>query len=75
MGIKASFVLTNYQNKIYVSSRSIDEINVQQIMERLGGGGHLNVAGAQIENSSIDSVKQRIEDILEILINEGDIKL
>ena len=75
VGIKASFVLTNYQNKIYVSSRSIDEINVQQIMERLGGGGHLNVAGAQIENSSTEAVKQRIQDILEILINEGDIKL
>ena len=39
VGIKASFVLTEYQGKIYVSSRSIDEINVQLIMERLGGGG------------------------------------
>ncbi len=46
VGIKASFVFTEYQGKIYVSSRSIDEINVQLIMERLGGGGHLNVAGA-----------------------------
>ena len=75
VGIKASFVLTNYKNIIYVSSRSIDEINVQLIMERLGGGGHLNVAGAQIENSSVEAVKQRIEDIIDILINEGDIKL
>ncbi len=47
VGIKASFVLTEYNGKIYISSRSIDEINVQLIMERLGGGGHLNVAGAQ----------------------------
>lgn len=46
VGIKASFVLTEYQGKIYISSRSIDEINVQLIMERVGGGGHLNVAGA-----------------------------
>ena len=40
VGIKASFVLTEYQGKIYISSRSIDEINVQLIMERVGGGGH-----------------------------------
>ncbi|MCR4673769.1 MAG: DHH family phosphoesterase [Lachnospiraceae bacterium] len=75
VGIKASFVLTEYQKKIFVSSRSIDEIDVQLIMERLGGGGHLNVAGAQIENSSVNEVKRRIEDIIDILIDEGDIKL
>ena len=75
VGIKASFVLTEYQKKIYVSSRSIDEIDVQLIMERLGGGGHLNVAGAQIEDSNIDDVKNRIENILDIMIDEGEIKL
>ena len=75
VGIKASFVLTEYQKKVYVSSRSIDEIDVQQIMERLGGGGHLNVAGAQIENSSVEAVRQQIEDIIDILIDEGEIKL
>ena len=75
VGIKASFVLTEFQHKIYVSSRSIDEIDVQQIMERLGGGGHLNVAGAQIENASVEEVKRRIEDILDIMIDEGVIKL
>ena len=58
-----------------MSSRSIDEIDVQQIMERLGGGGHLNVAGAQIENASVEEVKRRIEDILDIMIDEGEIKL
>lgn len=75
VGIKASFVVTEFKKKIYVSSRSIDEIDVQLIMERLGGGGHLNVAGAQIENSSVNEVKRRIEDIIDILIDEGDIKL
>ncbi|MCR5640536.1 MAG: DHH family phosphoesterase [Lachnospiraceae bacterium] len=75
VGIKASFVLTEYQKKIYVSSRSIDEIDVQLIMERLGGGGHLNVAGAQIEDSTIDDVKSRIENILDIMIDEGEITL
>lgn len=38
-GIKASFVLTDYQGKIYISARSIDEVNVQLIMERMGAGG------------------------------------
>ena len=49
-GIKASFVLTEYLGKIYISARSIDEVNVQVIMERLGGGGHMNIAGAQMED-------------------------
>lgn len=75
VGIKASFVLTEYQNKIYVSSRSIDEIDVQLIMERLGGGGHLNVAGAQIENSTVEEVKQNIKEILDALMDEGEIDL
>ena len=48
-GIKASFVLTDYQGKIYVSARSIDEVNVQIIMERMGGGGHMNTAACQME--------------------------
>ena len=48
VGIKASFVLTEFQGKIYISARAIDEVNVQIIMERLGGGGHMNMAGAQL---------------------------
>ena len=45
-GIRASFVLTAYNGKVYLSARAIDEVNVQVIAERLGGGGHINVAGA-----------------------------
>jgi len=75
VGIKASFVLTDYNNKIYVSSRSIDEIDVQLIMERLGGGGHLHIAGTQIENSTLPEVQQRIEDVIDIMIDEGEIKI
>ena len=52
-GIKASFVLTDYQGKIYISARSIDEVNVQLIMERMGGGGHLNTAACQMEGTGI----------------------
>ncbi len=73
VGIKASFVLTEYQNKIYVSSRSIDEINVQLIMERLGGGGHLNVAGAQLSDCSVAEAKRMIQATLDEMLKEGDI--
>lgn len=73
VGIKASFVLTEYQSKIYVSSRSIDEINVQLIMERLGGGGHLNVAGAQLTDCSILQAKHIIQDTIDEMLKEGDI--
>ena len=74
VGIKASFVLTEYQGKIYISSRSIDEINVQLIMERVGGGGHLNVAGAQLTNCTIQEAKQMIQDTIDEMIKEGVIQ-
>lgn len=74
IGIRASFVLTEYQNKIFISSRSIDEINVQVIMERLGGGGHASIAGAQLSDCSIEGAKQRIRDILDELIKKGEIE-
>ncbi len=74
VGIKASFVLTEYQGKIYVSSRSIDEINVQLIMERLGGGGHLNVAGAQLTGYTVAQAKKVIQATLDEMLKEGDIQ-
>ena len=75
VGIKASFVMTDFNNKIYVSARSIDEIDVQRVMERLGGGGHLNVAGAQIEGKSPNEVKEQIKTVLKAMIAEGEIEL
>ncbi len=75
VGIKASFVLTEYNEKIYISSRSIDEINVQLIMERLGGGGHLNVAGAQLKDCTVEEAKRRIQETLDQMIEEGDIEV
>lgn len=73
VGIKASIVLTEYQGRIYVSSRSIDEINVQLIMEHLGGGGHLNVAGAQLSDCTIDEAIRRIQSTIDEMLEEGDI--
>ena len=43
-GVKASFVLTQYNNEVYISARAIDEVNVQVMMEKMGGGGHMNIA-------------------------------
>ncbi|MBQ3029659.1 MAG: DHH family phosphoesterase [Agathobacter sp.] len=74
IGIKASFVLTEYNDRIYVSARSIDEINVQLIMERLGGGGHLNVAGAQLSDCTMEEAKNKIKNTLDEMLKEGDIK-
>ena len=72
-GIKASFVLTEYNNMIYISARSIDEVNVQIIMERLGGGGHLNIAGAQLENMSLEDARNLMMETLENMQKEGAI--
>ena len=73
IGVKASFVLTDYRNTIYISARSIDEINVQIVMERLGGGGHLNIAGAQLEHYSITEAKDVLKQTLQKMLDEGDI--
>ena len=72
-GIKASFVITDYQNKIYISARSIDEVNVQIIMERLGGGGHMNIAGAQLENVNAQQAVEIIKDTINTMLQEGAI--
>ena len=71
--VKASFVLTDYQNRIYISARSIDEINVQLIMERLGGGGHMNIAGAQLTDMSPEAAKQKVKDVIDEMEKEGAI--
>lgn len=69
-GVKASFVLTPFNNKIYVSARSIDEVNVQIIMEKFGGGGHMTVAGAQIQGDDVEfAIKEVKEQVKEMLIN------
>lgn len=69
--IKASFVLTDYNDKIYISARSIDELNVQLVMEQLGGGGHLSVAGAQLAGVTMEQAKQMVRDVLRNMMEEG----
>ena len=72
-GIKASFVLTLYNNIIYISARSMDEVNVQTIMEKLGGGGHRSVAGAQIKEGTIEDAKKRVKEVLKEMTEKGEI--
>ena len=72
-GVRASFVLTKYRGKVYISARSIDEVNVQVMMERLGGGGHINMAGAQLEDMEIEKAKQIIKNEIDNMIEEGEI--
>ena len=72
-GVKASFVLTRYQNEIFISARSIDEVNVQLIMEKMGGGGHLNVAGCQLENTSIEEAIETLKTTISKMTEAGDI--
>lgn len=71
--VKASFVLTKYRGKVYISARSIDEVNVQVMMERLGGGGHINMAGAQLENVEVEEAKNMIKQEIDRMIEEGEI--
>ena len=72
--IRASFVLTDYQNKIYISARAIDEVNVQIIMERMGGGGHINMAGDQLPGASVNEAIHLLKETLDNMIKEGDIE-
>lgn len=68
-GIESSFVLCEYEGKIHVSGRSNGNLNVQVVLEKFGGGGHMMIAGAQIENKSIDEVKNMLIDAIKELMD------
>ena len=72
IGIKASVVLTPITGKIYVSARSIDEINVQVMMEKLGGGGHRTIAGAQLPGATVEEAKEKIKDVILAMKQKGE---
>ena len=62
--ITASFVIGKVGNKVCISGRSLGDINVQMILEKLGGGGHITLAGAQVEGMTIEEVKQELIKII-----------
>lgn len=72
-GIKASIVLTKYNETIYVSARSIDEMNVQVLMEKLGGGGHRTIAGAQLREGTIEEAILSVKEAIDQMIAEGEV--
>ena len=72
-GIKASVVMTEYHGLIYLSARSIDEVNVQVMMEKLGGGGHRTIAGAQLSGISMEEAKDRVKAVIDEMLQKGDI--
>lgn len=74
-GVRASFVLTEYQNQVFISARSIDEVNVQIIMEKMGGGGHLGTAGCQLRDVSIPEGIGLLKGTLDKMIAEGDLTI
>lgn len=73
VNIKASFVFTEFGGKVYISARSIDEVNVQVIMEKLGGGGHASVAGAQFKNTTVEEAIEKLKATLSAMEQEGDL--
>lgn len=71
-GVRASFVLSEVDGVIYISARSIDDVNVQVIMERLGGGGHGTVAGAQLMEVTMAEAKDQVKSVLRTMRDDGD---
>jgi c-di-AMP phosphodiesterase-like protein len=60
-GLMAAFVLSYSNNEVYISGRSLGDINVQVVLERLGGGGHISVAGAQLQGISVEDAKEKLK--------------
>jgi len=73
-GISASFVMAKSGDDVIISARSLGDINVQLILEKLGGGGHLTVAGAQLSNVSLEDAEARVIEAIKQYQEEGDIK-
>lgn len=69
-GIKAAFVIYRVDSDIFISARSLGEVNVQLIMEKLDGGGHMTVAGAQLKNTDITKVKYSLKEAIDNYISE-----
>ncbi|MGV3026646.1 DHH family phosphoesterase [Clostridium thermobutyricum] len=71
-GILAAFVVCDINGDIYISARSVGDINVQIVLESLGGGGHLNIAGVKISDKSVDEVLVILKDAIEKYLKVGE---
>ncbi len=71
-GIQASFVIVKMEGDAYISGRSLGDINVQVILESLGGGGHMTMAGAKLKSMSLDEATDRLNDAIDKYLREGE---
>ena len=72
-GVRAAFVFTPYKEKVYVSARSVDELNVQVVMEKVGGGGHMTVAGAQFAGTDVEAAMNSVKSVLSSMKRGGEL--
>lgn len=70
--IQASFVLLRINNDVFISGRSLGEVNVQVILESLGGGGHMTMAGAKVNDATIEQVKSKLKQSIAKYLKDGD---
>ena len=71
-GIEASFALLRADNTVTISARSHDKINVQLIMQKLGGGGHYDMAGARLMHVSLEEACRRLKDVLDEYLDNAE---
>lgn len=70
--IQASFVFVKIENEIYISGRSLGDVNVQVVLESLGGGGHMTMAGTKLNNISLEESKNILKEAISKYLKEGD---
>lgn len=70
--IEASFILGEKDGTVFISARSLGKINVHVLMEKLGGGGHMDIAGAQLEGVPIKEAYMKVHEIIEQYLREED---
>lgn len=71
-GINVSFVLGEIDNDIYISGRSLGDVNIQIVLEALGGGGHMNIAGAKVSNITMEEAVQRLKESMKKNLRIGE---
>lgn len=71
-GIQTAFVITVKNDELLISARALGDTNVQRIMELLGGGGHKNIAGAQLKDITIEEAKEKLKEAIEHYLEEGE---
>ena len=69
--VEASFVLARKDDRVFISARSLGNINVHVLMENLGGGGHRDMAGAQLD-TSLEKAYEMVKDTIQTYIKEEE---